>query len=293
MKTHNNSKRLALGTVQFGADYGINNTRGKVPSKEVYEILEFAHSNGIDTLDTAYNYGESEKVIGKFIKKTGHGFMVISKLPAGKSDEQIEQFLDGSLKNLHSDSIYGYLFHDFNSYKESPSLLDKVLQIKDRGKISRAGFSLYYPQQLQYLLDKKVAFDLVQVPYNIFDQRFGEYFQQLKEAGVEIHVRSVFLQGLFFLKPDDLKDQFIEIKPQITLLNKIAKRLRTTMSSLCINFAMNNEYINKIVIGVDNISNIKENLASLEDISKVKRVYKKLLDLRVDNERIILPMNWK
>lgn len=292
MKTHSNSKRLALGTVQFGVDYGISNTRGKVPREEVFQILECAYLNGVDTLDTAYNYGESEKIIGEFIKSTGHGFKVISKLPTGKSGEEIEQVLDMSLKNLNTDSVYGYLFHDFNSFKKDSSLLNTVLQIKETGKISKVGFSLYYPEELQYLIDKKVSFDIIQIPYNIFDQRFAEYFDQLKKDGVEIHVRSVFLQGLFFLKPEELKDRFIEVRPQITLLNSIAKRLNLTISSLCINFVLNSKYIDKIVIGVDNLSNLKENLDSLSDAKKVAQVNKELEGLRIENEQIILPTNW-
>jgi aryl-alcohol dehydrogenase-like predicted oxidoreductase len=293
MKTHINSKLLALGTVQFGVDYGISNTRGKVPKEEVFKILEFAYLNGVDTLDTAYNYGESEKIIGEFIKSTGHRFKLISKLPKGKNAEETRQILDKSLKNLNSESVYGYLFHDFNSFKENPSLLDTILEMKERGKILKFGFSLYHPEELLYLLDNKIIFDIVQIPYNLFDQRFGEYFPRLKEAGVEIHVRSVFLQGLFFLKPEGLKDRFIEVRPQITLLNTIAKDLNLTISSLCINFVLNNKYIDKIVIGVDNLSNLKENLDSLSGLKKVAQVNRELEGLRIENEQIFLPTNWR
>ncbi len=293
MKTHSSSKRLALGTVQFGVDYGISNTRGKVPREEVFEILEYASSNGIDTLDTAYNYGESEKVIGEFLKYHGDLFKIISKLPGGKDSSQIEELLDKSLDNLNCQSVYGYLFHDFNSFKENPSLLSKVLQLKKKGKISKVGFSLYYPKELEFLLDNHISVDLIQVPYNIFDQRFGEYFEKVQELGIEIHTRSVFLQGLFFLKPEDLQKNFAQIRPQILLLNRISEESKISISSLCINYAISNPYIGKVIIGVDNISNLKENLASLEDISKVKGFIKELEDLRVDDEQIILPTNWR
>ena len=101
--------KLALGTAQFGMDYGINNKEGEIKKEGVFSILELAHSKGIDALDTAYAYGNSEKKIGEFIKEKNIKFKIISKLPPKcKSPEKI---VDKSLKRLNCAKIYAYMIH--------------------------------------------------------------------------------------------------------------------------------------------------------------------------------------
>ena len=109
--------KLALGTAQFGLDYGIANKKGKVAKEEVFKILEYAHSVGIDTLDTAYSYGESEDVIGKFISNSGKSFNVISKMPDLNSDtvSPVNGYFSQTLARLRQKKIYGYLIHKFDN----------------------------------------------------------------------------------------------------------------------------------------------------------------------------------
>ncbi len=283
--------KLALGTVQFGLDYGINNKRGKVPKKDVFEILKEALKNKIDVLDTAYAYGDSEKVIGEFIQKNNAKFKIISKLPSeGVND--IEKFFEESLKRLNCNDVYGYLVHDFKEFIKNPEKWSVLEGLKKQDKIKKIGFSLYSPEEIEQLLKKKIKFDIVQVPYSIFDQRFSKVFELLKKKNVEIHVRSVFLQGLVFKKSSKLKSNFTKIKKKLALLNDISKKIEVPISSLCINFALLNKNIDKIVIGIDSIENLKENIEVLKDKNKVKKVYDELSSLKEVDEKIILPSNW-
>ncbi|MBW2996320.1 aldo/keto reductase [Candidatus Woesearchaeota archaeon] len=279
--------KLALGTVQFGMDYGINN-RGKIPKKEVFEILGFAKENGIDVLDTAYAYGSSESVIGEFISKTNNSFKIVSKLPSKNWENAFEE----SAKRLNSEKVYACLIHDFDSFLENPQIFDKLKILKQKGKIEKIGFSLYYPKEVLYLLDNNVQFDIVQVPFNIFDQRFSSVFELLKEKGVEIHVRSVFLQGLFFKNPAKLEGDFVKIKDKLSDLRSISERTGIPISALCINFALLNQDIDKVIIGVDSLENLQENIDSSKYKKKVNEVYGILSDLKEDDEGIILPINW-
>lgn len=112
--------KLVLGTAQFGLDYGINNKRGKLSKKEVFKILTYAKKNEIETLDTAYGYGDSEKIIGEFIKKNKICFKIISKLPKCNS-KTVEYIFLKSLAKLSQDKIYGYLIHDFESFLKNNS----------------------------------------------------------------------------------------------------------------------------------------------------------------------------
>lgn len=183
--------KIILGTAQFGLDYGVNNKKGRILKKEVFEILNYAWKNKVRILDTALTYGESEKIIGKFIKKKRVPFKIISKLPKANS-KTAGGFFSESLARLGQDKIYGYLVHNFKSFLKNNLIWDTLEKLKAKGRIKKIGFSLYYPQELKYLLKHNFNFDIVQFPYNIFDQRFAPHLSLLKKRNIEIHVRSVF-----------------------------------------------------------------------------------------------------
>ncbi len=284
--------KIVLGTAQFGMNYGINNVRGKIPYNEVVEILIFAYKNGIDTLDTAYSYGESEEIIGKAISNSSLKFNIISKLPDVENEKNVENIFNETLKRLREKKLYGYLFHNFETFRKHPYIYNVFQELKRSNKVEKIGFSLYYPSEIDYLLNNKIDFDIVQIPYSIFDQRFESYFPLLKERDIEIHVRSVFLQGLFFKKPEDLNGNFTVIKDKINTIIQISKNMNTTISSVCLKFALINENIDKVVIGVDNIENLMSNIMSLKNIEIVNSVYQNLINLYEEDESIILPFKW-
>ena len=146
---------------------------------------------------------------------------------------------------------------------------------------------------MKIFLKKKINFDIIQVPYNVFDRRFEPHFVKLKKVGVEIHVRSVFLQGLVFKNPGDLTGDFSKISGKLKLLAELAKKGNTSISSVCLNFAVANKLIDKVVVGVDSIGNLREILKAEKDIDYVNNISGELLNLKEDDEQIILPVNWK
>lgn len=285
------NSKLALGTAQFGMDYGLNNKRGKIPKKEVFEILNFAVQDGIDILDTAHAYGESEKTIGEFIRENTCNFKIVSKLPSYALDEAEKAFYE-SLKRLNVDRIYAYLIHDFKSFTEKTKTWDILKQLRIQGRVQKIGFSLYHPKEVEYLLEKKFQVDIVQVPYSVFDQRFSNMFPLLKERGVEIHARSVFLQGLMFKQPSLIKETFLKIKNKLLALRSLSKQINVLLSALCIDFAILNQSIDKVIVGVDTLRHIEENVKALDYQHKIKKVYNDLLVLKEDDHSIILPTNW-
>jgi len=283
--------KLGLGTVQFGMDYGINNTRRKVLKEEAFEILKVAWNNGIDMLDTSALYGESEYVIGQFLKENNVPFKIISKLPPCDADD-IETRLCESLKKLDRDRLFGYLVHHFDFFRENRHIWDFLQKAKLQKKVDKLGFSLYYPQEVEYLIRENVEFDMVQVPFSVFDQRFSGALKVLREGNVEIHVRSVFLQGLVFKNALTMHGIFENFKDKLSSLHSISQDIGIPISALCLNFAVLNEYIDKVIIGIDSLSNLQENINALKYQDRVGDVYNSLLDLKEDNEKIILPFNW-
>ena len=284
--------KLALGTVQFGLDYGINNQRGRIPEKESGDILAAAFAAGIDTLDTAGAYGESEKVIGAYLNKSSEKFKIVSKF-AGGDAENIDKALSRSLSNTGITSFYGYLLHHFKDYRKNPQIWNEMRALQVAGKIKRIGFSLYLEDELNYLQERKLRIDMIQVPYSIFDRRFEKYFQQLHEAGIEIHTRSVFLQGLVFKKPEKLNNFFDKMKIKIARLRQLATINNITVAGLCLNFALSNEWVDKVIVGVDNLQNLEEIIDAQKYQPEVKDISTQLSGMREDDENIILPFNWK
>jgi aryl-alcohol dehydrogenase-like predicted oxidoreductase len=284
--------RLALGTVQFGMDYGINNNTGKVPKEEVCKILEESLNSGIDIIDTAYIYGCSERVIGDILENNSISFKVISKLPFCDGINADHLYFMESLKRLKLSRLYGYLVHDFNVFIQNPAIWETLERLKNEGKVDKVGFSLYRPEELLFLIERNIHIDLVQIPFNIFDQRFAKLFPILKENNVEIHVRSVFLQGLFFKRPGELRGYLSKVDDKLSALHSFAQEKMIPISAICLNFAHYYREVDRIVIGVDCLEHLKENIMFLNYKEQFNELYDKLLSLREDDENIILPSNW-
>jgi len=284
--------KLALGTVQFGINYGINNTQGKISRQEAAKILKYAWNHDITVLDTASAYGNSEEVLGETIQELGGNYQIITKYPANQSARPFD-LIDQSLKLLHTKKIYAYLFHSFSSFKKHKEYIEDFIKIKDIGKSDKIGFSLYYPDEAKYILDNNIPCDIVQVPYSIFDQRFTDIFHELYKNRIEIHVRSIFLQGLFFIQPDKLPDYFMPVKESLKLLHNFVEKNNIGISALCLGFVKKNQYIDKMIIGVDSLNNLKNNIDSYNDPIATDVDFNKIEMLAVTNENIILPFNWK
>lgn len=284
--------KIALGTAQFGMDYGISNKNGQIPENEVFEILNESIRSGIDVLDTAYAYGNSELVIGNFVKKHGNVFKIISKLPEC-DPKDVKNIFESSLERLGVYGTYGYMCHSFQHYRDNPGIWNILRELKSDGKIEKIGLSLYYPSELEYIIENKVDIDIIQVPYNVFDQRFEQYFPLLKKFGIEIFVRSVFLQGLVFKESSELDDYFEKISVKIGNLHSLAAELNIPIAALCFNFAALNEFVDQIVVGVDSVQNLKEIVSSSAYLADVEYILHKLYSLQENDENMILPMNWK
>jgi spore coat polysaccharide biosynthesis protein SpsF (cytidylyltransferase family)/aryl-alcohol dehydrogenase-like predicted oxidoreductase len=283
--------KIVLGTAQFGMDYGINNKRGKIPAPEAAAIIKNAFKQGVDILDTAYDYGASESVIGGIIKKTGLKIKVISKLPAC-SALSVCRIVEESLERLHCKSLYGYLVHSFEVYQKDKNIWQKLLSLKRSGKIRKIGFSLYYPASLYNIFQERLEMDIVQIPFNIFDQRFNAYLPELKKKKIEIYARSAFLQGLLFKKPHQLGGYFKPLRQKMEELNTLAQKLGIPLCALYLNFLQSNPFIDKIVVGVDSLKDFKEILLASSYLAKTKYTLEKLKGFAVNEEKLVLPFNW-
>jgi aryl-alcohol dehydrogenase-like predicted oxidoreductase len=283
--------KLCLGTAQFGLDYGINNTGGKIPKEDVIKILNLAHDNGIIILDTASAYGNSEAVLGEGINQTGKKFQVITKFPVNTELRPL-QWIDTSLGLLKEKKIYGYLFHNYSTFKDHPDYIEDFIRIKENGKTEKIGFSLYHPYEAEYILKNNIPCDIIQLPYNILDQRFAYLFSELSNKEVEIYVRSVFLQGLFFIDPNKLDSHFDSVRDLLREIHQFAKDYSVNIAVLCLGFVYAQKDVANIVIGIDSLDNLRENISNYTLLESITVPYNLLKKLAVNDENIILPYNW-
>lgn len=281
--------KIVLGTVQFGVNYGINNTFGQVTQEEVCKILEIAKKAGILTLDTSSGYGASETVLGKSLNETNTSFNIVSKYP--RCDKDVRTTFEKSIAHLGVDSLYGYLVHHFDFYQEKPEQFDDMIALKNEGKIQKIGFSIYTVDQLQYLLHQDIKFDILQFPYNIFDRQFEPFMQMLADRGVEIHTRSAFLQGLFFKDTNTLPLKLQPLKPYLDSLHQYCLNNNVTVEELALGYVLSNENVKGALIGVDNHFQLEANLHVAEKcLRKEDLNYIKSIDI-IEKE-LLNPVNW-
>ena len=284
--------KLALGTAQFGLDYGVSNSQGQVCPNEVVNILTLAKQANIDTLDTAPAYGNSEKVLGE----TGlaNEFKIITKIPALNDNEiNIKDYVSTSLVQLKVENLNAVLFHQVNDIIAKPlaqQRFNALLKLKEQGIINNIGISVYTPEQLEFCI-KHYPIDLVQLPLNCFDQRFIQtnWLKKLFDSGIEIHCRSVFLQGLLLMKPEQLPLYFAPFKNVFQRFSDSAKQLNVT--TLCLALAIGHQYnnIGKMVVGCCNIKQLSEIISAY---NLAKDINEDLSALSCENENLIIPSNW-
>ena len=283
------SNKIAIGTVQFGLDYGIANQNGKVNANEIRSILNFAHENNINTIDTAKAYGDSEKSIGNYLKLTKKTWYIITKI--SNSDKNlIEQILDSKEKLTVLPTII--LAHSANLFLD-PMFQSKLQETKDKKLVHSIGVSLYSEEEINQVLDSKIKPDVIQLPMNILDTRLYRcgVLSKLFDREIEIHVRSAFLQGLFYLSKAELEDGFEDVIPYLEKLKSISTDIGLTLSELSLLWLVSLKEVSKIIIGVDNVSQLKTHLDTLKK-NVDSSVFEEALSIYYENENILNPSLW-
>lgn len=287
--------KLVLGTVQLGLNYGINNSTGKPSKEKAFEILHTAYDNGLRTLDTAEAYGDSQEVIGEFQKQNPNKkFKIITKLSAKhslKNNELINHISD-SCKVLSTSKLHGYMFHNHQSFKENTAFYNEVLQAKKQGLIKYAGISLYTNDEIEDIIVNYNDFDFIQIPFNLFDNesKRKELIKSAKKKNIEIHIRSVFLQGLFFKDCNKLPEKLLPLKKHMEVLEEIKLNNKMTTEILALQYVLQKEYIDYVLIGVENTKQLMNNIAICKNEYNVPHA---VIDaIEVIEVNLLNPSNW-
>jgi aryl-alcohol dehydrogenase-like predicted oxidoreductase len=262
------SRRLALGTAQFGMHYGVANRIGRVRAEEARCILARACAAGMDTLDTAAAYGASEALLGSVGVA---GWITITKLPAVPDAcpdvyAWMRAAAEGSLARLGLKRLGGLLLHAPLQLlgPEGTAIYAALERLRAAGLTQRIGISVYGPEELEALATR-FDFDIVQAPLNILDRRLAAsgWLARLHAAGVEVHVRSLFLQGLLLMPAGKRPEEFSRWQPLWDLWHNWLAASGLTAIQACVAFAAAQPHVDRAVVGVDSLRQLEEILAAL------------------------------
>ena len=282
--------RIVLGGAQLGLPYGILNGGETLSREEVARILDTAFGHGIDSIDTAIAYGQSESIIGETAQNR---FKVISKLPPIPSSvsnvsEWVHTQVDASLSRLKCTSLDALLLHrpqDLTGI-HGAELYDAISSLKIEKIIHRFGVSIYTPDELTSILGT-FDIDVVQAPLNVFDRRILGVIDQLTARNIEVHVRSVFLQGVLIASPKDRPQRFQPWSEHFSQFDTWVRSTGVSAMACCLGFALQQPGVAKLVIGTMSAESLTEIMNSVPNMHLEVPA-----DLQSSIEQLIDPRVW-
>jgi aryl-alcohol dehydrogenase-like predicted oxidoreductase len=292
MNIHSNTSKFALGAAQFGLAYGISNVIGKLTKSEGKEILFKAQSAGVHTIDTAIAYGDSESTLGELGVAE---WRVITKLPEldvseGSVEHRVQMVLNDSLKRLQIESVHGLLLHRPAQLlgPDGKSVYRALMAERERGRATKIGISIYDPEELEGI-PSSMNFDIVQAPLNIFDMRMvrSGWIEKLQEVGCELHVRSIFLQGLLLMQRSTRPSYFSRWNHLWESWENWLEEAGLSPLQACVRHALRTPGVETIVVGVNSAAQLVEILAAAEGEMPTPPA-----NLRTDDITFLNPSLW-
>ena len=255
--------KLVLGTAQFGSNYGITNKNGKLSAVEARQLLGFCEQNKIQLIDTAPVYGRSETILGQY---NGKYFKFITKIPTldnknSATSEFIFSSINRSLTDLRVSKLYAVLIHNPKDLikNQSDEIYQTLKKLKQKGLVEKIGVSVYNIAELA-VIHKKYELDIVQLPFSIFDQSFFRtgWLEILSKSSVEIHIRSIFLQGLLLDNIKNFGPKFSKWDAAFSRYEDWLKMNKISPLEACVRTVLSIQEIDFIVIGVENVTQLAQ-----------------------------------
>lgn len=288
------SKKIILGTAQLGMKYGITNDNNKPSSVQAHNILDFAYKNGIKFLDTAINYGDSQALIGSFRKQSP--FHISTKIPLinlNKAHRNIRDEVTKSLLELRVKCIDCCFLHSTEQLlsDDGEIIWDCMRSLKEEGLIKKIGFSVYDPDEITSALRKKFIPECIQLPVNLFDNRFEKsgLLDRLHALDIEIHARSIFLQGLLLKTSQSLPVHFKKWSTLWDSLDLFLDSNHLDRYQYLLEYILRDHRVSKIIIG---ISSLAELHYLINNIDKLPIKEFKYFSLPQVDEELIDPRKW-
>lgn len=282
--------KLILGIANFDNEYGLSN---KLKKKNFKKILSKLRKFKINEIDTATNYIESNNALSK-LDVSNYKFNLKIPLIKYKKNFQADilNYINRFKVKIKTNKINTLMFHDRKQIyqKNFKYILKFIKNLKEKKIINRYGFSIYNLDEF-YKIIKFCNPDIIQVPINIFDQRFTseKINNLLGKKKIQLHARSIFLQGVLLNKSIQLNHKVSNI-----ILKKywnVVTKLKCDPLIFNLSFLLNMKFINKVIVSFDTEKQIKYFfLAMRKKLKYNKKIYKSLSQT---NKNLILPYLWK
>ncbi len=264
-----NISALSLGTVQLGMNYGINNATGKPNAETSNAILNLATENGINVLDTAGSYGDSEIVIGNWLKTIAPSKkpFIVTKVTGIQPGTYrfVKEYIQGkvaaSKERLGMEQLDMLLLHNFDEYlRDEDHVRQAMEELKANGDIRFTGASAY--SHHDYGKIAETGFDATQIPINLFDwtQIENGGMEKLEKSGMIVFARSVFLQGLVFADPDHLPEKMLFTRDTLLKFRGLCEKYNLTPAVLAISYVNSLSAITSLVLGCETPQQVQENV---------------------------------
>lgn len=278
--------KFCLGTAQLGIKgYGVNNS-SPLPKGE--DFFNYIINQQIPTIDTSVYYGDMNNIIFNYDKK--QNLDIYTKI-------SLNQDINSFLKETGLKKVKSCYIHHFDDYIKDKNILKNLQINKKEGKVDEVGFSIYYEHELINILEDDLDIQIIQLPHNVFDQRFESYFPILKDKNIKIITRSCFLQGMFFKDKKYLNNSKLNkiFSKKIAILNSLSQKHNISLTQICYNFSASNSNIDKVIVGADNLNQLQNNINQIKECnqSTFTNIKEELYSLKEENLKIILPFLWE
>lgn len=298
---------FTLGTAQLGLDYGIANFSGKPDKNSAFEILNQSVKSGVRYYDTAAAYGNSEEILGEYFAAHNADVFIITKIPPVNEslknpDDEIEiidfvlNSVNNSKKNLRRDYLDCLMFHRVEDYFLNEKLiLSYLCEHADDLKINSFGISLYDLNHSEELLNDDML-SAYQIPANLLDHRFlnSGFIQKASELKNQIFIRSLYLQGLFFVDENNIPENIKEFSNYKRQLFNIIEKSGLSFSQFTVNF-FKTFYSNcNLIFGCESVRQLIDNVNLLNNSESLdEKYFSEVIDLsRNIPVEIINPSLW-
>ncbi|WP_373032489.1 aldo/keto reductase [Sulfurovum sp.] len=287
--------KLSFGTVQLGLDYGISNSRGKPTQESANEIINYLIQNDINSFDTAVAYGNSEEVLGQALKKQ-EKVNIVSKVKSDLFMGDLEKIVHESLVRLSTNKLFALLLHDselLSAWNDKHQA--KVTLLQEQGLINYFGVSIYTSEEFDRAI-KNPDIKVIQIPFNLFDQRAinDKWFKKAEKANKLIFIRSLFLQGLFFMKTDQLTGNLIESVPYLEEVHTLCNKLNLSIAEFAMAYVDSVTSSSVILFGCDTLDQAKENVQSYNNLPVIEQNILDFINVKFSDipEYIVNPGQW-
>ena len=285
--------RISIGTAQFGKKYGISNISGKTKKSEISKILQIAKQNNISLIDTAQNYLNVENILGSYNLNDFKISTKISEIENVKmeiNNDFIYKKMIQSLQDLRIKKIDTIFLHNTNDLlsKKGDKYFDDLVRLKKNKLVNKIGITVYSIEEISEIISN-FDIDVVQCPFNIFDNRLVEsgMYNKLVKKKIEIEVRSIFLQGLLLMSAEKIPSQFQYFQNQFKLWFDFLKENQISQLDACINFIKRFKKIKRVIIGVENSKQFLDIIKSFN-----KNLYIDFPKMSINQTKLINPHLW-